>query len=95
MLHAIERERVVSGRNRGVRREDRCLSYALQRLVEAVAVGDQLVNALQHDERGVSLIQMPDVGGDAKSAQRTHAAYAENDFLLEARFAIAAVEARR
>ena len=84
----------MPGGDRGVRREDRRLPHTLQRLVETVAVGDQLVNTLQHDERGVSFVQMPDVGLDAKSPQRTHAADAENDFLLEACFAIAPVEAR-
>ena len=41
---------------------------------------------------GVPLVQVPDGRRDAQRAQRAHAADAENDFLLQPRLAVAAVE---
>ena len=51
MLHAIERERIVAGGHRRVRREDRRAAHRIERLVEGRAFGHQLVDALEHDER--------------------------------------------
>ena len=47
------------------------------------------------DERRVALVEVPDGRLDAHRLQRAHAAQAEDDFLLDAGFLVAAVEARR
>ncbi len=60
-----------------------------------VAVFDQIADALEHDEAGVAFVQVKHAGADAECLQRAHAADAEDDFLLDARFAIAAVQPRR
>ena len=70
-------------------------AHRLERVVERLALLDVLADALQRDERGVAFVQVPHRRLDAQRAQRPHAADAEDDFLLDARLAIAAVEARR
>ena len=47
------------------------------------------------DERGVSFVQVIDARVGAHRLQHAHAADAEDDLLLHARLAVAAVEARR
>ena len=59
------------------------------------ALLDQIADPLQHDEAGVAFVQVEDAGVDAERLQRADAADAEDDLLLDARLAIAAVEARR
>ena len=54
-----------------------------------------LADALQHDERRVAFVEVPDGRVEPERAQRPHAADAEDDLLLDARLAVAAVEARR
>ena len=56
---------------------------------------DEIANALQHDERGVPFVEVEDAGLDAERPQRAHAADAEDDFLLDARLAVAAVQPGR
>src|SRR4029077_16100423 len=63
--------------------------------VERRAVLDQIADPLQHHEAGVPFVEMEDAGIRSERLERTHAADAENDLLLDARLAIAAVEARR
>ena len=62
-LDEVERERVVSGRHRRVRREDRASPDFLERVVEARAALDEIANALQDDERRVSFVQVKDRPG--------------------------------
>ena len=95
MLHAIEREGIVARGHRRMRREDRRPPHGGQRVVEAHAFGDVLVDALQDDECGVPFVEVPHGRCDAERAQRANAADAEDDLLLQPRLAIAAVQARR
>ncbi len=94
MLDPIERERIVARGDGRVRREDGGGPHAGERFVEAHAFGDVLVDALQDDEPGMALVQVPHGRRDAERADRAHAADAKNDLLLETGFAIAAVETR-
>ncbi len=94
-LDQVEGEGVVTGRHRRVRGEDRALAHHRERLVERHARLDVLADALQHDEGGVAFVEMPDRRLDAHGPQHPHAADAEDHFLLDARFAVAAVEAGR
>jgi hypothetical protein len=57
---------------------------------------EQFADALQHDERRVSLVEVPH-GRRRSPARAGHAdaADAEDDLLLDARLPVAAVEARR
>ena len=95
LLDEVERERVVTGRHRRVRREDGGAPHFLERVVEGRAASREIADALQHDEGGVAFVEMPDRRLDAQALQHPHAADAEDDLLLDARLAIAAVEARR
>ena len=56
---------------------------------------DQFADPLQDDEGGVPFVQVPDRRLRRRAPQRADAADAEDDLLLHARLAIAAVEARR
>ena len=93
-LDQIERKRVVAGGHRCVRREHGGFADFLERRFEARAVLDEVADALQHDESGVSFVQMEHARLDAERLQHANAADAENDFLLDARFAITAVQTR-
>ena len=66
-----------------------------QRALEVGARLAQVANALQDDEGGMSLVQVIDRGRVAHGLQDAHAADAEDDLLLRACFAIAAVQPRR
>jgi len=55
----IEGEGVVPGRDRRVRGEDCRPPHFLERRVEALTVFDKVANALQDDEGGMPLVQMP------------------------------------
>ena len=95
LFDELKWKRIVAGRDRGVRREDRRALHFLERVVERTALLDHLADALQRDERGVAFVEVAHGRRDAHLPQRAHAADAEDDFLLDARFAIAAVEPRR
>ncbi len=88
-----ERERVVSGGNRRVRREHRRFAYFVQRGVERLAVFAQVANALQHDEAGVAFVEMKHCRLGAERFEGADTADSENDFLLDAGFRVATVQA--
>ncbi len=90
-----ERERVVAGGDRRVRREHRRPPHLLQRVVEAPAALAQVADALQHDERGVAFVEVVDRRLMTDRLEHADAADAEDDLLLDARLAVAAVEPRR
>ena len=96
MLDAVERERIVAGGHRRVGGEDRrCAAPPRAPRRTSMPRLDVLVDALQDDERGVAFVQMPDGRRDAERPERADAADAEDDFLLQARLPVAAVETRR
>ena len=95
LFDEVKRERVVAGRHRRVCREDRGLPDLFERFVEVRPAVDQLANPLQNHEGGMALVQVKDRRFDAERAQGANAADAEDDFLLDARLAIAAVQPRR
>ena len=90
-----EGERVVACRDGRVRRENRRGPDRLERRLERRAVLDQITDALQHDKRRVSFIEVPGRWLNPHRFEGANAANAEDDLLLNARLAIAAVEARR
>ena len=94
-LDHVERERVVTRRHGRVGREHGAAPHFGVRIGKRVALLEQLADALQDDERGVTFVEVPHRGVVAERAQDAHAADAEDDLLLHARFAIAAVQARR
>ena len=95
VLDAVEGERVVPRGHGCVGREDGRASHGSERLVECHAVGDELIDPVQNDEGRVPLVQVPYRRRDSEGAQRAHAADAENNFLLETRLSIAAIQACR
>ncbi len=92
LLDEMKRERVVSRGHRRMRREHRGPPHFFQCVVERRALFDELADALQGDKRRMSLVQVPHGGFDAKRPQHAYAADAEDDLLLDACFAVAAVK---
>src|SRR4029450_947939 len=95
MLDAVERKRIMTCGDRRVGREDRRCPDGREGFVEIQSLCDVFVDALQDNESGMPFVQVPYGRRDAQSAQGADAADTEEDFLLETRFAIAAVEPRR
>ncbi len=93
-LDQVEGERVVTGGDRRVRREHRRAAHFLERRLERVPLFDHVANPLEHDERGMPLVEVPDLRHGAERLEGAHAADAEDDLLLDARLTVAAVEAR-
>ena len=62
LLDQVERERVVAGRHRRVRREDRRPPDFGERVVPVGARREEIAHALQDDERGVAFVEVPDRG---------------------------------
>ena len=91
----MERKRVVARRHRRVRREHRACGAPRRARLEARTRLAQIANPLQDDERGVPFVEVIGRRRAAHRLQHAHAADAEDDLLLHARFAIAAIEARR
>ena len=83
--HESEVERLVSRRDRRVRREDRVPRHGLEGFgdgeTEVLAESPQ---SLQGEERHVALVQMPDAGLDPERLEGAHAADAEKDLLAYA-----------
>ncbi len=52
----------------------------------------QRARAFEHQERGMTFVDVPDGGLELERLERAHAAHAEHDLLLDAHLAIAAVE---
>src|SRR5215203_3737393 len=93
LLDGAERERVVTGWHRSMGGEDCRPPDLFERDVETGSRVDGVMNALQHRERGMALVQMKDGGPDPERLQGADAADPEDDFLLHPGFAVAAVEA--
>ena len=95
LLDEVEGERVVPGRHGRVRGEDGGLTHLLDRLGERKPLLDQFAHALQHDERGVPLVEVPDVRLDFHRPERAHTAQPQHDFLLDAVLLVPAVQPGR
>ena len=72
-------------------REHRRPAHFIERRLETGAALLQVADALQHGKRGVALVEVKHGWLYAERLERAHAADAEDDFLLHARFAVAAV----
>ena len=81
--------------DRGMGREDRRCPDGREGLIEIESLCDVFVDAVQDNESGMSFVQVPCGRRDAERAEGADAADPEDDFLLQPRFAIAAVETRR
>ena len=93
--HRLAREVVVPRGDRGVRREDGVRRDRFERRRKVEAQAHRHPHALEDEERRVALVDVPGGRLDAERGQRARAAHAEHDLLLDARVAIAAVEAVR
>ena len=85
-------EVVVAGGHRRVRGEHGVRRDRLGRRLERQALGHQAAHALEHQERGVALVDVPHRRLVPDRRERARAAHAEHDLLLQARDAVAAVE---
>ena len=88
----IRREDIVTGGYRGVRGEDRRRDDPLGRLVEGQSFRDPFADSLQEVKPGVALVAVPVDRIDAHGPQGAHAADAEDLFLPQPVFLVAAVE---
>jgi len=92
--HEFRREAVVSGRDRGMGGEHARGGHQFQGGFEGELVDlHEVADALQADEGGVALVHVDDLGAKAERGQGADAADAEQDFLPQAHFQAAAVEA--
>src|SRR5688572_20926038 len=83
----MEREGVVAGRDGRVRREDGAAPDLVERVIEARAALAEIANALQDDERRMTLVEVIRRWRDAERLQDADATDAEDDLLLHARLA--------
>ena len=91
--HELGGEAVEAGLHRRVRREHVPGAGDGERLVErASRLLHVLASPLQHGERGVPLVQVADVRGDAEQAQQAPAEHPEQQLLLETQLGPAAVQ---
>ena len=96
LLDQLERERVVPGGHRRVRREDRGLrriSSSASSNVEPCSISSRI--RCRTTNAACPSFRWNTAGSTPSALQRAHAADAEDDLLLDARLAIAAVEPRR
>src|SRR5262249_34492512 len=90
-LDQMERERVVSGRNRRVRREYGRRADEIGGIVETHSALRQRANAFEHEKRGVTFVGMEDRRAYPQTFEHAHAADSQNHFLPDARLLVAAV----
>ncbi len=95
LLDRLKRKRVMSGGDRRVRGEHCRAAHVLEGIVKRLPLLDELPDALKHDETGVAFVQVKDGRRRLQRAERQHAADAEDDLLLHARLAVAAVQPGR
>ena len=87
------RERVMAGRDRGVRRVEAGGADELQRLREGeMALLHALAHEFQAGESGVTLIVVVDAGRQAQRTQGAHATDAQQELLLQTVLPVATVE---
>ena len=95
LLDEMKGERVVARRHRRVRREDGRAAHLRECGVPGRAGREGIAQALEHDERRMAFVQMPDGRRQPERAQGEHAAEPEDDLLLQPRVLAAAIEPRR
>ncbi len=86
-------EMIVSGRHRGMCGEHGICSDRFESGVKTQPLRNQCARSLEYEERRMPFVDMPRGRVDAQLGQRTHAANAQYDFLLDAGSAVAAVQA--
>jgi hypothetical protein len=91
-LHLLGRVRVVAGRHRRVRGEDRPGPGGLQRRLERLARAQRLAGELERRQRRVAFVEVDDRRVKAQGAQRPHPAHAEQDVLRQARLLVGHVQ---
>src|SRR6476469_475761 len=91
----MKRERVMARRDRRVRREYGGAAHFVERRVEGPPLLTQLADALEHHECGVTFVQVIHRRRRPHLLEDADAPDPEDDFLLNSRFAVPAVEACR
>ena len=92
LAHELRGEALVAGRDRRVDGEDGFGANLREGLLERSTLGHQLARLLHEHERGVALVEVPGCRGHAQLAQRTHAAHAEDELLVQAHLTPAYIE---
>jgi hypothetical protein len=94
--HQLLGEAVVAGRHGRVRREHGRGTHDLARLLEGQAeLAHEPAHALEHQEGGVTLVDVEGRRPDAQTRQEALAAAPEHDLLPQAQLGVAAVELAR
>ena len=68
VFNQVKRKRIVTGRNRRVGGEHAAGPDPDQRLVEGASLTNEFAQALNQDQGGVALVQVPDARGNAYGA---------------------------
>ena len=92
LVHQLGAEAVDARRDRCVGREHTAGAHDLDRLGECETRADELADALERVEAGVSLVAVEHLGVDAQRAKGSHTADAEDDLLAQAVLDVAAVQ---
>src|SRR2546421_11509479 len=87
-------ERIVSCRDRSMRRKERVSGNHLACLVKVEASSNQFPAALQVQEGRVSFVDMPGRGGNPQGAQGANAANTQHYLLRDAHLTVATVQPR-
>src|SRR5581483_6671358 len=95
LVHQRGRKDIVTGRHRSMRGEDSLLPDAPDRLLGGDAALHLLAQQLEREEGGVSLVRMPDGRPQSERARDAYAADAQENFLAQPSFLIAAIESGR
>ena len=93
MANHLRREVIMPGRDGRVRGEHEVGGDGLERGGIGHALADHAVHALENQEGGMAFVDVPDRRVQAERGEGARAADAEQDFLLDARRPVAAVEA--
>ena len=90
--HHLAFEMVVTRGNCGVRSKYVAGRHDFERAREVETGLDITADALEHEECGMSLVHVPHGRLDPHRPERTHAADAKDDFLLDARRTVTAIQ---
>ncbi len=93
VIHQLRREAVVAGLHRRVRGENAFRLGQRLRLGEGFAGGHFFADQFQREKRRVAFVHVERGRLDAQRAQQPHAADAQQNFLHDARGAVAAINA--
>jgi hypothetical protein len=83
---------IVTRGDAGVRREHRARRSQFERARKIETLAHELADPLEHEERRVAFVDVPDGGLEAQGLQSSHAPDSQQDLLLDSRVSVAPIE---